>query len=251
MAGSGYKVADAYADFHVDIDEGLRDAAIRMKAKGAEFERMGQSAANAYNRGFKQGLKPSEHLDAEIKKLSARSNQITRAGSQAGEGYTRGFKTGINLRSPMTEQIAVVKTARAAFGREGKQAGQEYAKGFGGNKLSAGSIGGTGAGDAAGLEMGEGLRRGFAKGSAGLQGDTQKVAARTQASFQGMMFLGLSQGLPAAAAIGAAGATAALAAVPVALIAMSVAAQKNNEQVIQASNSLTSAVMGDVNAMTT
>ncbi len=251
MAGSGYKVADAYADFHVDIDEGLRDAAIRMKAKGAEFERMGQSAANAYNRGFKQGLKPSEHLDAEIKRLSARSNQVTRAGSQAGEGYTRGFKTGINLRSPMTEQIAVVKTARAAFGREGKQAGQEYAKGFGGNKLSAGSIGGTGAGDAAGQEMGEGLRRGFAKGSAGLQGDTQKVAARTQATFQGMMFLGLSQGLPAAAAIGAAGVTAALAVVPAALIAMSVAAQKNNQQLQGSFTELKTGVLGDVGAMTT
>lgn len=251
MAGSGYKVADAYADFHVDIDAGLRDAAARLKAKGAEFDRMGRSAGESYTKGFNQGLKPSEHLAAEIKQLQAKNNQITRAGGQAGEGYTRGFKNGINLRSPMVEQIAVVKSSRAAFGREGKQAGQEYAKGFGGSKLSAGSIGGTGAGDKAGEEMGQGLRRGFAKGSEGLQGDTQKVAARTQASFQGLLFLGLSEGLPAAAAIGAAGVTAALAVVPVALIAMAIATQRNNEAIIQSSNSLTSAVTGDVQAMTT
>lgn len=203
--GGGFKVADAYADFHVDVDSEIGRAAARLKAKGAEFARMGENAGKAFTAGFGRGVDLDKGFTKALEKLRTRSNQITRMGNQAGEGYGRGFKNGVNLRSAMVEQVAVVRSARAAFGNEGKQAGQAYARGFGGMRLSGPSVGSsTGGAEASGEASAKAMARGFTRGSRDMDSATARVAERTEAKFSALKFLGLSQGLPAAATVGAA-----------------------------------------------
>lgn len=227
----GFKVADAFADFHIDVDKAVRDAAARLKTKAGAFDGMGREAGNAYGRGFRGGLDLEKHVDDQLKLVNRRSNQFARIGNTAGEGYARGFKSGINLRAPMSEQVGVVKSARGAFGSEGKQAGQAYARGFGGTKLGGLTVGGGGNSEAAGEEMASGAARGFARGGKKVTREAEKVAARANASFSALTFTALSVGLPAAAAAGALGAGAALAAVPIAAIAAAGALLASNKQV--------------------
>lgn len=207
MAG-GFKVAEAYADFRFEVDKAIGDAMAKLKASGNKFDRMGRDAGESYSRGFRSGMDLTKGFEAEVKKVQTRSNQIQRLGNNAGEGYSRGFQSGINLRSAMVEQVGVVKSARPAFAREGKQAGQAYARGFGGQHVSGPSIGGSGgagaAGEAAGQAYGQGISRGARKGSKDAEDSLSKVADRTQAKFSALKFLALSQGLPAAAAVGTA-----------------------------------------------
>lgn len=207
----GFKVADAYADFRIDVDDAIGKAAGRLKAKGGEFAKMGENAAKAFSAGFARGLDLDKGFRGELDKVKRRSNEITRMGNQAGEGYGRGFKSGLNLRAAMVEQVAVVKSARPAFAREGKQAGEAYSKGFGGTHLTGPSVtGGGGGAEAAGEEMAHATAVGFRKGSKALDSETSKVAARTQAKFGALVFTGLSAGLPAAALAGVVGAGAVL-----------------------------------------
>lgn len=205
MAGQGFKVADAYADFHIDVDSEVGRAAARLKAKGSEFARMGENAGKAFSAGFGRGVDLDKGFTKEVEKLRTRTNQLTRMGNQAGEGYGRGFGNGVNLRSAMVEQVAVVRSSRAAFGREGRQAGQAYARGFGGMHLSGPSVGSsTGGAEASGEASAKAMARGFTRGSRDMDSATTRVAQRTEAKFSALKFLGLSQGLPAAAAVGAA-----------------------------------------------
>lgn len=199
----GFKVADAYADFRIDVDDAIGKAAGRLKAKGAEFAKMGENAAKAFNAGFSKGLDLDKGFKGELAKLKARSNEISRMGNQAGEGYGRGFKSGVNLRTAMVEQVAVVKSARPAFAREGKQAGDAYARGFGGTRIAGPSVSGGGGGaESAGEEMARSTARGFTKGGREVESATQRVAQRAEAKFSALKFAALSAGLPAAATAG-------------------------------------------------
>lgn len=205
MPGAGFKVADAYADFHIDVDSEIGRAAARLKAKGAEFAKMGENAGKAFSAGFGRGVDLDKGFEKNIESLRKRTNQLQRMGNQAGEGYGRGFGNGVNLRSAMVAQVAVVRSSRAAFANEGKQAGQAYARGFGDRRLSGPSIGSsTDGAEASGEASARAMARGFTRGSGEMDTATSRVAARTEAKFSALKFLGLSQGLPAAAAVGVA-----------------------------------------------
>lgn len=210
MPENGFKVADAYADFTIDVDKAIGQAAARLKAKGADFERMGRNAGQNYATGFARGLDLTKGFDSEVAKVKTRSNQLQRTGNQAGEGYSRGFSSGLNLRSAMVEQVAVVKSARAAFATEGRQAGQAYSKGFGGTHLAGPTVSSGSGAEAAGEKMARDTADGFRKGSKAIDSEISRVGARANAQFEALKFAALSAGLPAAAAIGAAGVTAAL-----------------------------------------
>lgn len=205
---NGFKVAEAYADFRFEVDKAIGDAMAKLKASGNKFDRMGKDAGENYSRGFRSGMDLTKGFEAEVKKVQTRTNQLQRTGNQAGEGYSRGFGNGLNLRSAMVEQVGVVKSARPAFANEGKQAGQAYARGFGGQRVSGPTVGGASgagsSGEAAGRAYGDGFSRGSRKGSKDAEDSLSKVADRTQAKFSALKFLALSQGLPAAAAVGAA-----------------------------------------------
>jgi hypothetical protein len=204
----GFKVADVYADFRMEVDKAIGDAMAKLRASGNKFDRAGRDAGDNWSKGFGRGLDLTGAFDKAVEGARTRTNQIQRLGNNAGEGYTRGFKSGINLRSAMVEQVGVVKSARPAFAAEGKQAGQAYARGFGGQRVSGPSIGGSGgagaAGEAAGQAYGRGLADGARKGGKDAEDSLSKVADRTQAKFSALKFAALSQGLPAAAAAGAA-----------------------------------------------
>lgn len=243
----GFKVADAYADFHLDVDKAVQDAARRLKTKAGAFDGMGREAGKAYGKGFRSGLDLTGGVDSQVKLVKSRGNQFARAGGTAGEGYARGFKQGANLRGSMSEQVGVVKSARPAFGREGKLAGEAYARGFGGQKIEAGTatVRSGGGGDAAGKALGDGVVRGYRQASKGVDKVTEQVAARSQAKFQGLKWLALSQGLPAAAAVGALGVTAALAGVSAVFGGLAVAAVAQNDKVQQSFTTTANKILDD------
>jgi len=229
--GSGFKVADAYADFHIDVDSEIGRAAARLKSKGSEFARMGENAGKAFSAGFGKGVDLDKGMTRNVEALRKRTNQLQRMGNQAGEGYGRGFANGVNLRGAMVEQIGVVRSSRAAFAREGKQAGQAYARGFGGQHLSGPSIAGTGGAEASGEASARAMARGFTRGSRDMDSATQRVAQRTEARFSALKFLGLSQGLPAAATAGAAAAAGIVAGAGALFIGLGVAGAASAERV--------------------
>lgn len=78
---------------------------------------------------------------------------------------------------------------------------------------------------------------------------TEKVAKRTQAQFEGLKFTALSAGLPAAAAVGAAGVTAALLAPEALFLGLGAAALKGNGQVADSYGALKEHVVGDTQQM--
>lgn len=230
--GGGFKVADAYADFHIDVDSEIGRAAGRLKAKGAEFAKMGENAGKAFSAGFGRGVDLDKGFTKNIEALRKRTNQLQRMGNQAGEGYGRGFSSGVNLRSAMVEQLAVVKSSQAAFRREGRQAGQAYASGFGGMRMAGPSVGSSSAGaEASGEEAARAMARGFRRGSGDMDTATQRVAQRTEARFSALKFLGLSQGLPAAAAAGAAATAGIVAGAGALFIGLGIAGARGAEQV--------------------
>ncbi|WP_156096156.1 hypothetical protein [Amycolatopsis jejuensis] len=76
-----------------------------------------------------------------------------------------------------------------------------------------------------------------------------RVAARANAAFDAKLFLGLSAGLPAAAALGAAGVTAALGLAVGGFLALGVSAAASNEQVQTQFGDLSRRVQSDVREM--
>lgn len=229
--GGGFKVADAYADFHIDVDSEIGRAASRLKAKGSEFARMGENAAKAFNAGFAKGIDLDTGMTRNIEALRKRTNQLERMGTQAGEGYGRGFRTGVNLRSAMVEQLAVVRSSRPAFAREGKQAGDAYARGFGGHRITGPTIGGSAGAEASGEDSARGFARGFSRGGRDVEASFAKVADRSQAKFKALVFGGLAAGLPAAAGAGAAIADAVTGGAAVGFIVLGAAAASQSEKV--------------------
>lgn len=207
-----FKVASAYADFHIDgVEDEVKDAVRRLKAKSVDFDRAGKQAGDAYAKGFRSGVKLGDAVDKEKDKLRAKGNQFSQLGQTSGEGYSRGFRTGMNLRPAMVEGVATVKSSRAAFAAEGRQAGQAYAKGFGGQHVAGPSVSsGGGNGEAAGEKIAKDMAEGIRKGSKDVDTELSRTAARANASFDALTFAGLSVGLPAAAAVGVAGVSAAL-----------------------------------------
>jgi hypothetical protein len=129
--------------------------------------------------------------------------------------------------------------------RVGEQAGTEFEGTFKGKLGPAGEKAGQAAGE--GLE--KGLRDGARKGGKGVDDEVGRVASRANKAFDVKAFSGLSLGLPAAAAVGVAGAGVALAAVPLLFAGLGVAALKGNAQVADSFGSLKDHVVGDTQAM--
>jgi hypothetical protein len=230
--GSGFKVADAYADFHIDVDSEIGRAAARLKAKGGEFARMGESAGKAFSAGFARGVDLDKGMTRNIEALRKRTNQLERMGNQAGEGYSRGFRTGANLRSALVEQLAVVRSSRPAFAREGKQAGDAYARAFGNRRLSGPAIGGdTGGAEASGEATARAMARGLSRGGRDIDTAAAKNADRINARFSAIKFLALSQGMPAAATAGFAATAGIIGGAAALFIGLGAAGQMSSEKV--------------------
>ncbi|MGW4525193.1 hypothetical protein [Amycolatopsis sp. NPDC004378] len=87
------------------------------------------------------------------------------------------------------------------------------------------------------------------KAGAGVEQEMNKVAKRSQSQFEALRFIGLSVGLPAAAAVGAAGVTVALAAMGAGFAALGVYAASSSEKVQVAAKSMANNVLDDVNGM--
>lgn len=87
------------------------------------------------------------------------------------------------------------------------------------------------------------------KAGAKVDDEMTRVAKRANAQFDGLKFLGLSVGLPAAAAIGAVGVAAALTLVTGGIAALGVSMVASNEQVQTSLYGLTSQVESDAHAM--
>lgn len=246
---NGFKIADAYADFHIDVDSEIGRAAGRLKAKGAEFAKMGENAGKAFSAGFGRGVDLDQSLAKNVESLRTRTNQLERMGNQAGEGYGRGFRTGVNLRSAMVEQIAVVKSSRVAFANEGKQAGQAYSRGFGGSKLAGPSVGSASGAEASGEQAAAATARGFERGSKDIDNATTKVAQRNQAKFSAILYAGLSLGAPALAAAGALAVTASLGAVAGGFAAFAVSALRGTDEVADHWGRMSQMVINDSKAI--
>ncbi|RSD23950.1 hypothetical protein [Amycolatopsis eburnea] len=82
-----------------------------------------------------------------------------------------------------------------------------------------------------------------------IESEAEKAAARVNSKFRALTFAALSAGLPAAAAIGTAGAVAALSAIPAVFVGIGAAALKGNVQVADSFAGLKSSVVSDTQAM--
>lgn len=250
-----FQIAEAYADFEIrGVDSAISDAAAKLRGKGSEFQRAGTAAGKGYTDGFGNGLDLGKPMTAALAKVKTFNNRFQREGRSAGEAYSRGFNSGTNLRSGMVEQVGVVKTARTAFKTEGKLAGKAYAEGFGGNsKVTTSGVsvgGGLGEqGERAGEQLGGGVERGYKRSTRGVDKETEKVAARTQAKFKALQFAGAFAGLPAAAAAGVLGVGVALGGLPMIVAAGTGALLSQNERVAESYTELGGHVMTQLRGM--
>lgn len=105
------------------------------------------------------------------------------------------------------------------------------------------------AGKNAADELARGLVDGLNENGGAVDSAAEKVAKRTEAKFSAMKFAGLSVGLPAAAAVGVAGAGIALAAVPLLFLALGVSAVISNQKVSESFNRLGATVEQDTQRM--
>ncbi|RSM60586.1 hypothetical protein DMH03_17715 [Amycolatopsis sp. WAC 01376] len=87
------------------------------------------------------------------------------------------------------------------------------------------------------------------KAGKGAEDELSRSARRANAQFDALKFLGLSVGLPAAAAVGAAGATASLALVAGGFAALGVYAASSSDQVQAAAKRMANGVLDDVTSM--
>lgn len=93
------------------------------------------------------------------------------------------------------------------------------------------------------------LRTSARRGGAAVDSEMSRVAKRANASFDGLKFLGLSIGLPAAATIGAAGVAGAVALVAGGFGALGVAMVANNERVLTSFQQTSQGIQADARAM--
>jgi hypothetical protein len=160
----------------------------------------------------------------------------------------------ITAKDDASAVLRKVATSAKAAGRDaGKAGGDAFSGSFSGNldldKATAKITKHEGDFERAGDGLGKATARGYEKGSRDTEKATEKVAKRANATFSAMAFTGLSAGLPAAAAVGAAGATAALAAVPLLFAGIGAAALASDLQVSNAFSDLTRQVTNDTKAM--
>ncbi|MFI6304269.1 hypothetical protein ACIBCH_20555 [Amycolatopsis thailandensis] len=104
-------------------------------------------------------------------------------------------------------------------------------------------------GDGAGDGIEKGLKDGARRGGAAVDGEMSRVAGRANKAFDTKLFTGLSVGLPAAAAIGAAGAAGALALPAAAMVGVSALILKSNDQVSGSYSELANDVLNDATRM--
>ncbi len=93
------------------------------------------------------------------------------------------------------------------------------------------------------------LRDSARRGGAAVDGEMTRVAKRANAQFEGLKFLGLSVGLPAAAAVGAAGVAAAIALVSGGFGLFAVSMVADNERVASSFQTTSQGIQADARAM--
>ncbi|MFD5244993.1 hypothetical protein ACFWIW_10640 [Amycolatopsis sp. NPDC058340] len=104
-------------------------------------------------------------------------------------------------------------------------------------------------GGAAGDGIEKGAREGARRGGAAVDGEMSRVAGRANKAFDAKLFTGLSVGLPAAAAIGAAGAAAVLALPAAAAIGVAGMILQSNEQISGSYGELAGDIVDDATLM--
>lgn len=186
-----FKVASAYADFVVKVDEGIDAAIAKIKARGKE-------------------------LDTEAKVVL--------------DADTTAAKAKIKGLGDSNEKATVQVDADTALARA-------KLKGLGDDKVTVPKIK---------PEVDQGAAR---KAEEDIAAPMARAAARTNAQFSALTFGALSVGLPAAAAVGAAGVGLSMAAAGAAFIGAQYAAQGANDQINRSFAALSTNVTASTEAM--
>lgn len=236
----GFKVADAYADFHVNVDQGIDEAKARIRARQADFDQIGKAAGDDYGKGFSGAVSDkitkgppvmvkadadTALAKAKIKELAASRNaavialdaDISKAEARIKELAGKRGNTKIDVDAETAKAEAKIAALQAKKGRITLEVDVD--------------------------------KNALAKAGQEVEKATEQVAQRAQAKFAALQFAGAFAGLPVAAMAASVGVGAALALVPAAFVGIAAAALKTNEQVASAFTSLKTNVIGSTQAM--
>ncbi|RSN26492.1 hypothetical protein DMC63_01255 [Streptomyces sp. WAC 05977] len=204
---------DVRIQVHWEDPDGAKfQAAQKAKAKKAG-EAAGAEFAGATRRKAKQaGDDAAEEFSGSFSgKLTKKSIAAAqKAGAEAAKSFSGNFSG--NLDAELAKAAKVVETELAKAKAPAAKAGEEVGK-------------------AAGDGVEKGMRDGARKGGKATDDEMRRVAGRANKAFDGLVFSGLSLGLPAAAAVGVAGVAAAVAAVPALFLGVAAAGLASNEKV--------------------
>lgn len=188
--------------------------------------------------GFKVG---SAYIDVDadaevaiaklVRQLKAAKGQIGAVADETGQHYGRKFGTGVDKQLKQAKG-RLINTADGLGTQIGTKISSSLGKSFEiDGKLGDGA---KSVGTRIGRELGDGIDESASRSvqsSPKIKKALDSVADRTQAQFKGLVFAGAFAGMPAAAAIAAAGTVAALGIIPLALVAGAAKIQAGNERV--------------------
>lgn len=234
-----FKVATAYADFTVKVDEGIDAAVARLKERQGELDVKAEVAVDADTTLAKARIKEladqknttnvavgadTALAKAKIAELSAKQNAaLVAVDADISKAQARiDALTAKKQKNPTLDIDADVAKAQAKIDALGAKKVRIQAE----------------VDDSS-------LKRSGDK----VASEAESAAKRANGSFSAMTFAGLSLGMPAAAAAGVAGTGLALAAVPILFAGIGVAGDKSNEQVTGAFNSMTTNVLSSIEQM--
>lgn len=240
--GEGFKVGSAFIDVDADATAAVAKLRRQLAAAKGPLSKTADEIGDEFGRRL--GSKIEKHMKAAKGRISSIASDI-------------GNDAGSKIVSTMDKQL---KGAKGRLGNTATGLGETVAAKVSssltktlGTKLDASlQAKAKGVGDGIGNALGDGVDDGGSRTitkSSKIKKSLDSVADRAQAQFKGMVFAGAFAGLPAAAAIAAAGTVASLAIIPLALVAGAAKLQAGNDDVARsyqqlgdtATNSLTRA----------
>lgn len=124
----GYKVADIFADFSVNIDKGMGDAVRAIRANKSRLALAGMDAGDAFGKGF--GTAATKHVDTTAKDVAKHAPKFRAAGEKMGGELGEGFDS----RASRDTERATEKVAKRT---EAKFSALKFAGAFAGLPAAA------------------------------------------------------------------------------------------------------------------